>query len=160
MFFKIFAWSFVFGQPEFNIFLFTIDRLLISLLAASVLFFCNYIHGDYTISKLAANIPNINLVWTVIDRVGLSLYIVHPAVIIGSTVIRKQPMTFDIIPIVSPWFLYFLRVKFYIEFCLTDYHCIWRFPAFANTCCIPLFIDWESIFEYHKKISELEFCKK
>lgn len=100
MFFKIFAWNFVFGQPEFNIFLFTIDRLLISLLAASVLFFCNYIHEDYAIIKLAANIP-INLLWTVIDRVGLSLYIVHPAVIIGSTVIHKQPMTFDIVPIVS-----------------------------------------------------------
>ncbi|KAL7050605.1 hypothetical protein ACKWTF_004143 [Chironomus riparius] len=98
MFFKLFAWNFVFGQPEFNIFLFTIDRLLISLLAASVLFFCNYIHGDYGISKLAANIP-INLLWTVIDRVGLSLYLVHPAVIIGSTVISKQPMSFDIIPI-------------------------------------------------------------
>ncbi|XP_070489782.1 O-acyltransferase like protein-like [Chironomus tepperi] len=98
MFFKIFAWNFVFGQPEFNIFLFTIDRLLISLLAASVLFFCNFIHGEFEIAKLSANIP-INLLWSVIDRVGLSLYIVHPAVIIGSTVILKQPMTFDIIPI-------------------------------------------------------------
>lgn len=100
MFFKIFAWNFIFGQPKFNIYLFTIDRLLISLLAASVLFFCNFIHEDFGITKLAANIP-INLLWTVIDRVGLSLYLVHPGVIIGSTVISKQPMTFDIVPIVS-----------------------------------------------------------
>lgn len=50
--------------------------------------------------KQASSIP-ISLVWTVIDRVGLSIYLIHPAVIIGSIVIRKQPMTFDVVPIVS-----------------------------------------------------------
>ena len=107
MFFKLFAWNFVFGPPEFNIFLFTIDRLLISLLAASTLFLCNYMQGDNVITKLTSNIP-INLLWIVIDRVGLSLYLIHPAVIIGSTVIQKLPISFDILSIVGILKLNFL----------------------------------------------------
>ena len=100
MLFKLFAWNFVFGQPEFNIYLFTIDRLLISLLAGCFLFLFNYSSDIH--SPLTKPISNkISLPWIVIDRLGFSLYIVHLSVITANVVIQKQPLTMEIFFIVS-----------------------------------------------------------
>ncbi|CAG9800765.1 unnamed protein product [Chironomus riparius] len=100
MLFKLFAWNFVFGDLKFNIFLFTIDRLLVALFAGTVLFLSNYLRGDAKLTNLTStmNIP-INLLWIIVDRIGFSLYLVHPAVIIGTVVIRKQPLTLDLVPL-------------------------------------------------------------
>lgn len=102
MLFKLFAWNFIFGDLKFNIFLFTIDRLLVAFFAGTVLFLCNYLRGDAKLSNLTStmNLP-INLLWIIVDRIGFSLYLVHPAVIIGTVVMRKQPLTLDLVPLVS-----------------------------------------------------------
>ncbi|KAL7050613.1 hypothetical protein ACKWTF_004147 [Chironomus riparius] len=97
MFFKLFGWKFVFESTKPSIFLFTIDRLLLALFAASVLMLCNYWDGGKKNSRSAPKKPNI--IWVAIDNVGLSLYVVHSAVIIASTVIRKQAQTFDMVHI-------------------------------------------------------------
>lgn len=97
MFFKLFGWRFVFGDLKPSILLFTIDRLLLALFAGSVLILCNYWNGQSSNS-----IPKKpNKIWIAIDNVGLSLYVVHSAVIIASTVIQKQAQTFDMVHIVS-----------------------------------------------------------
>lgn len=97
MFFKLFAWNFIFGPLKPSILLFTIDRLLIALFAGCVLILCNYWNEGKRHSKSAPPNP----IWVAIDNVGLSLYVVHSAVIIASTVIRKQAQTFDMVHIVS-----------------------------------------------------------
>lgn len=97
MFFKLFGWRSVFGPLKPSIFLFTIDRLLLALFAGSVLILCNYWNGKS--SNSTPKKPN--KIWIAIDNVGLSLYVVHSAVIIASTVIQKQAQTFDMVHIVS-----------------------------------------------------------
>lgn len=99
MFFKLFAWNLIFGSLKPSIFLFTIDRLLIALFAGCVLILCNYWNEGKRHSKSAPKSPN--PIWVAIDNAGLSLYVVHSAVIIASTVIRKQAQTFDMVHIVS-----------------------------------------------------------
>lgn len=100
MLFKLFLWGIIFGEPNFNIFLFTFERLLISMLFASIILLCHYGYRD-AIKKLTSSTSPINYIWISIDRLGLSLYIIHPGVIIAAVLIRKQPLTFDLLMTVS-----------------------------------------------------------
>lgn len=95
--FKIFIWSQIFEPWEI---LMPFDRLLASIMAGCLLFLANYSKSRNSLTKLMES-ELLNMCWNVVDRVGLSLYIVHPFVIIGSVVIQKHAMTFDILPIVS-----------------------------------------------------------
>lgn len=109
MFFKIFAWNIVFGAPEFNINIFTIDRFLISLLAGCVLFLFNYSSYGQNQST-ASKSYKLNLLWIVIDRLGFSLYLVHLSVINANVVIQKQPLTMELILIVSTTLIYGIKL--------------------------------------------------
>ncbi|KAL7050603.1 hypothetical protein ACKWTF_004141 [Chironomus riparius] len=84
----------IFGPPKFNVYLFTFFRLIISLFIGSIMFLCNYMHIDDTLKEMQKSTP-VNLLWIIIDRIGLSLYIIQLPIIYNAMLNRKQPIPYD-----------------------------------------------------------------
>jgi len=55
---------------------------------------------DDKLKELQKSTP-VNLLWIIIDRIGLSLYIIQLPIIYNAMLNRKQPIAYDEFPIVS-----------------------------------------------------------
>jgi hypothetical protein len=85
----------------FNKYLIATERLQFSLFVVAIIILCQYGYAT-RIKKLTSmtSMP-INIVWLVIDRVGLSIFLIHPGVIIAATIINKQALDFDFLMLVG-----------------------------------------------------------
>ena len=57
-------------------------------------------HIDDTLKEMQKSTP-VNLLWIIIDRIGLSLYIIQLPIIYNAMLNRKQPIPYDGFLIVS-----------------------------------------------------------
>jgi hypothetical protein len=87
------VWAFVFEPLKYNRFAFTIDRFLMSALFGLIIIVFHY-----------GPVRKINFGRFIIDRIGLSFYLVHPPVIFANMMFRKQPLEFDFVTLVRALF--------------------------------------------------------
>ncbi|KAL7050597.1 hypothetical protein ACKWTF_004140 [Chironomus riparius] len=100
MTFKLFIRDMLMKPPEFNQFFFTFDRLSFSFYFGCAFFFSNYFKFSTEQGHAKRNVKRrsvhpLNAILIMIDRVGLSLYLINVPVIMMNLVLRKQALVFD-----------------------------------------------------------------
>lgn len=84
-----------FGVSDFIPLIYANSRLIWSLAMSWVIIACNYGYGGVINDFLSAKI------WIPIEKIGLSLYIIHPQILISYIQRRRSPVDFNFDTIVS-----------------------------------------------------------
>jgi len=106
MTFKVLIWDVVAKPPKFNLIMFSFDRLIISFSIGCLFFFTNYIKFGSKQNKVDCSVKEVSInplttILIMIDRIGLSLYLINVPVIMMSAFLRKQALDYDTSSIVS-----------------------------------------------------------
>jgi hypothetical protein len=79
----------------FNAIIYANSRLLWALAIGWIIFSCHYESDSILKSFLSANL------WMPIEKIGLSLYLVHGVFTVGSVIFKRHPVDFDVETVVS-----------------------------------------------------------
>lgn len=80
---------------DFNAFYHANHRLLWALAMSWIIFSCHY--GSESLLKAFLSLK----IWMTIEKVGLSLYLVHGIFTVGSVITKRNPVDFDVETVVS-----------------------------------------------------------